>query len=391
MPIGLDTLIDSFDVSFNKRPILKMPKDTIACLGETVKLNPVTNGSIFIWNTGNETSEITVTQPGKYWIMTSIGTCTASDTENVQFKTPPHINLGRDTVLCGAKNYLLDAGLSGLTYKWSTGDTTQKITVGKSGVYWANAFNGACSITDTILITFKAVPVITILKDTLICKGERAILKADTGAKNYLWSTGDTTTSITVQNPGLYWVIATTPPCSTKADATVNYAVLPSGPVFKNEYLCSKDNETLEVSAGNSPGHTWLPSGDTATMLTISDTGTYVLQITGSSGCINTDTIHVYQDCPPLLFMPTAFTPNGDLLNDVYLPVGSDIKNYSMNIFDRWGELIFSTSELKSGWDGTFNGLKSPDGCYLYLVHYEGQGQNAIIKKDISGTFMLLR
>ena len=77
----------------------------------------------------------------------------------------------------------------------------------------------------------------------------------------------------------------------------------------------------------------------------------------------------------PMFYVPTAFTPNGDGLNDRFLPLGAfhDIKSYNLEIYNRWGERIYSSSQYKgedAGWDGTYNGNEFPSGAYVYIVKY---------------------
>jgi len=387
---GTCTGADTINVTFRKSPTVYLPKDTITCQ-QTLSLNPITNGTLFNWSTGATTQSISVNQAGKYSVMVSNGFCTSSDTTNVQFQTAFKLNIGNDTIVCGINSYTIDAGIPGLKYLWSTGETSQKITVNTSGTYWVNVTNGTCSASDTIIVTFKNAPAITLLKDTTVCAGEMVTLQADMGAENYLWSTGGTTNYISVQKPGNYWVIASNPPCSTKATATFSNFPLPSIPLFVDKYLCVDEHESIVEWAGPKYKHLWLPSGDSSSTIIISDTGTYILQNIDNRGCVNDDTLHVYRQCPPLLFIPTAFTPNGDGIDDIYKPVGSDVTAFEMRIYNRWGELLFSSSDINTGWNGSFNGNPSQDGVYLYQVHYEGECHNEKILKDLSGTLLLAR
>ena len=95
----------------------------------------------------------------------------------------------------------------------------------------------------------------------------------------------------------------------------------------------------------------------------------------------------------PLFYIPTAFTPNGDGKNDRFLPLGSfhDIKSYNLQIFNRWGEMIYETSEYEgedAGWDGTYSGQESPIGAYVYVVKYVAADGQEYEKK---GTITLTR
>ena len=86
-------------------------------------------------------------------------------------------------------------------------------------------------------------------------------------------------------------------------------------------------------------------------------------------------------ECTYSLFFPNAFTPNGDGLNDTFHPVGNEVPDYSMNIFNRWGELVFETTTMEPGWDGTFKGKQCEPDTYGYIVIYKNlQGEATKMK-----------
>lgn len=90
----------------------------------------------------------------------------------------------------------------------------------------------------------------------------------------------------------------------------------------------------------------------------------------------------------PNLYFPNAFTPDGDGLNDIFIPVGANVTTYEITIFNRWGEIIFQSNNLDSGWDGIYQGRKSPPGAYTYKVQF---GNDESEKTTQSGSFVLLR
>ncbi|GEM_PF-3612034 len=90
----------------------------------------------------------------------------------------------------------------------------------------------------------------------------------------------------------------------------------------------------------------------------------------------------------PNLFFPNAFTPDGDGLNDVFIPIGKNISQYSLMIFNRWGEIIFHSDQLDVGWNGVYQGRKAPPGAYTYKVEF---GNDEAQLSSQTGTFVLLR
>ena len=90
----------------------------------------------------------------------------------------------------------------------------------------------------------------------------------------------------------------------------------------------------------------------------------------------------------PNLFHPTAFTPNGDNLNDNFSVFGQYVVAFDMQIFNRWGELLFSTNDIQSGWDGTFRGNEMPEGTYTFIAHITDRAGRTFKR---SGSVLLLR
>lgn len=98
-------------------------------------------------------------------------------------------------------------------------------------------------------------------------------------------------------------------------------------------------------------------------------------------------TVSVDRECTAV-FLPSAFTPNGDGNNDVYKAVGEGIQDFKMQIMNRKGMLLFQTNDINTGWDGTFNGSLQPAQVYIYTVVYENaRGE----QKVLNGQFTLVR
>ena len=100
------------------------------------------------------------------------------------------------------------------------------------------------------------------------------------------------------------------------------------------------------------------------------ETGTYaaVLVVKSDKGCLDTmiKTIFVAEDYG--IFVPNAFTPNGDGINDIFQPKGYGITKYELDIFDRWGEKIFQTNQFEHGWDGTIKGISIKNDIYTWRI-----------------------
>jgi gliding motility-associated-like protein len=186
-------------------------------------------------------------------------------------------------------------------------------------------------------------------------------------------------------NPVYHSFEASTNPEQTYT-VTVNYRVCPNQTVTKTvsvnpapfinlgadkafcpggEALALKDHINQYT-----PGAKWLWSnGETTPGITVTTAGTYAARVM-INGCSSYDTVEITRDC--YLDIPNIFSPNGDGHNDYFFPrnrLSKGLSSFSMNIYNRWGELIFQTENLDGrGWDGSYNGVLQPAGVYVFMI-----------------------
>jgi gliding motility-associated-like protein len=135
------------------------------------------------------------------------------------------------------------------------------------------------------------------------------------------------------------------------------------------------------------PGGTYLwQDGSTDSVYVVTLPGKYKVLV-GYDGCAQSDSIRI-GECPVSIWFPNAFTPNGDGLNDTFHPVGRGIEKFSMQIFNRWGEIIYKKEKVEPGWDGTSQGNLCPEGTYIFKAVFETSDG---AEKKVTGTVNLLR
>ncbi|MFM9946104.1 MAG: gliding motility-associated C-terminal domain-containing protein, partial [Bacteroidia bacterium] len=134
--------------------------------------------------------------------------------------------------------------------------------------------------------------------------------------------------------------------------------------------LCGVFN--LPLDAGN-PGlaYYWEPSGETTQSIVANKQVIYKVTVIDANGCIGKDEMQVKDDCKSKWFIPTSFTPNGDNLNDEFAPVLINCENYSLHIYNTWGEKLFETNDPFAKWDGTYQGKVVQDGNYIYAINFK--------------------
>ncbi|MBD2705397.1 gliding motility-associated C-terminal domain-containing protein [Spirosoma sp. BT702] len=234
--------------------------------------------------------------------------------------------------------------------------------------------------------------------DTLKCIGGIVVLaplSGDTPGNTYQWSTGATTPTISVEQPGSYSlsVVNTQNGCKGRASIRVNDRPAPNFSYTQQASLCEGDLGTVRLSANGAAGlrFLWLIQNDTTRNVTVNKAGQYAVQVTDPQGCTATGVARVLNLCEPRVNTPDAFTPNNDGINDVLQIFTAYITDYEFRIYNRWGEVIFVSNSPEQKWDGTYKGSTYPSMLYPYIVQYRSESfpERGVITKR--GSVMLLR
>ncbi|MBL0019007.1 MAG: gliding motility-associated C-terminal domain-containing protein [Bacteroidetes bacterium] len=232
--------IDTIQVNVNSNIAIPLGPDTTICAGASLLLDAGGSGQSYIWSTGATSQTITANTSGSYAVTVTFGlNCAGADTINLVVVPNPTVNLGNDTLFCSNLGLTLDAG-PGNTYAWSTGATSQTISLSAGGTYSVTVTNaGNCSAVDTIVVANGVVPQVNLGPNVQLCPGQSITLDAGTQATSYLWSTGATSQTIAVSTSGTYWAVVTTD-CGTDSSAvTINVLPVASVDAGTDDTLCA--------------------------------------------------------------------------------------------------------------------------------------------------------
>lgn len=248
----------------------------------------------FVWNNGSGAYGINVDTTSTWWVMaTDSNNCRASDTINVVILSNPSTHYDGDTVtICNTDS--LDAQNPGSTYLWNTGATSQVIYTQGPGVYSVQITSpDGCIEHDTVTVNLFAAAAVNLGPDQTFCLGGSAVLNAGnqpTGS-TFTWNSGATTQVSVVTAPGTYFVdVVTANGCFATDTVVVNALLPPVVNLGPDQTICQTP---LVLTAGN-PGATYSWStGATSSSINVTNSGTYIVSVTNSAGCIDVDTIQV--------------------------------------------------------------------------------------------------
>ncbi len=368
---------DSVQIDFNPLPAVNLGDDTTLCQGEALLLDAATAQSgTFLWQDNSTEQIFTVNAAGVYWADVTVNNCTTRDSIQIDYTPLPVVNLGADTTLCQGETLQLDVTTANATYRWQDNSTNSTFTVTANGIYSVEVTVNNCSASDTIAVTYSQFSGINLADSVTLCAGDILRLDVFESGASYNWQDGSTNSFFDVTVSGLYWVEVTVGNCSV-TDSIIVVQGEPVVIVIDSVFDVIAGSEIVlepEVitGAGNAT-YAWAPPDGLSCTDCLNPITTpqkeiqYTLTISNRDSCsaIKVITILIRQAD---LFIPSAFSPNGDGFNDQFEVLTSDVTALDFYIFNRWGELVFESHHPNIGWDGTFKDEPAPVGVYAFYA-----------------------
>ncbi|MES2779857.1 MAG: T9SS type B sorting domain-containing protein [Bacteroidota bacterium] len=297
-----------------------------------------------------------------------------------------------DVKLCSGDSAILNAYTNpGAVFEWSTGSTDSAITTYVANDYVVKISQQGCSIWDTVNVAIQQPIQRSLPADTFFCQHADVILSIHDPTLTCLWSTGDTSHAINVAQSGWYSVRLSKEQCRITDSVNVSRIDVPHIYLGEDTLVCASIPFILDATFPYSQ-YRWSTQSNKSTLNANRD-GTYWVEVSNICG-IASDTIEIFtKECECVFFIPNAFTPNNDRINDLFGPrLNCSTLEYSFKLFDRWGQLLFESNDPLDRWDGTVNKLSCGVDTYFWTVSYAmappiGDGQ--LLSRR--GTVTLLR
>ncbi len=245
-----------------------------------------------------------------------------------------------------------------------------------------------CDSIVTTRLTVHARPQPNLGADRSICAGAVATFNPGT-FQSYLWQDGSTSPVFSSSAVGTFWVTVANTNC-TATDTVRITAIypLPSRFLKKADSICSYETIVLQPAI-TYQSYAW-STGATQSSITVASPGIYVLKVTDNKGCTGADTtVIARKNCISGVYIPTAFTPNADGSNDVFRAMVYGVPLlFRLQVYNRYGQLIFDTKDPNKGWDGTWQGTPCTSGAFAWVCQYQLEGSQPMMQK---GTVTLIR
>lgn len=340
--------------------------------------------------------------------------CTANINVNVPLFSDAFVNAGNDTTICEGSSVQLNTSSNAGIFTWAANPGLSNINIKDpiaspvvTSAFFLTAVKGICTVKDTITINVLPAPVANAGIDSSICVG-RSIILNGSGGVAYSWLPASQVSDPHIPNPtvrpsqssNFYLQVTSSDGCPSLQYDTVRISLVPAVKAFAGRDTSVTVGQPLQLHGmelGNS-GVTkfrWSPAlglndpNIFNPVATLDRDMTYQVLMTTPQGCEGSDYINIKVYKGPEIYVPSAFSPNDDGKNDLLkaIPVGMKSLHF-FRVFNRWGQMVFSTTIESRGWDGRINGVKQGTGTFVWIaegVDYKG---NLITRK---GSTTLIR
>lgn len=348
---------------------------TAVCAGQKSNLT-ASNGSSYLWDNGSNSPlrKVAPLSTTTYTLYASSGVCFGDTTFTVSVVPKPVPSIIGITQLCQGDSVTL-TGSGGSNFLWSNGDTSSTLVVKPSAdtSFRLIVSKGACSSIDSVGLRVFNYPVPSVSPTQYVCAGNAVTLTAN-GGSTYSWSTGASSSSI---NPvpssnSTYTVQLNNGPCSATDSIKVILNPLPTSTACCDTSM--KIGESTQLTSSLGTNYSWSPESGLSCsncfnpIASPNFTTIYTVTVSSDSGCTASSTVTIEILCGDI-FVPDAFSPNGDGENDILFVRGVCIESMDFMVFNRWGEKVFESTNPSVGWNGIFNYRHCNQDVFVYYLN----------------------
>ena len=395
----IDTITKPITI-IDKPPITLPFRDTLICSIDTLRLSASGSG-VFSWTPNYNILLANTANPLVYpktttWYKVQLDDngCVNNDSVRVRVVDRVTLSVRTDTTFCAGDGVQLGANTNGLQFLWAPNiDLSNPNIVNPianppvTTMYQLTARIGNCSATDDVKVYVVPYPFVNAGPDVSICYNTSVQLNGSIKASNFYWRPQGSLNNPNILNPiarpaftTKYILTATdTLGCPKPGYDTVTVTVRLKVKAFAGRDTMIVIGQPLQLNASGGENYLWIPStylNNTTVSNPVAringniDSIRYRVYVTDLQGCLDSATMLVkIFKTNPQIFVPTGFTPNGDGLNDVLKPIAVGIERIEyFKVYNRWGQLVFSTTINGQGWNGQISGKPQTTNTYVWMV-----------------------
>ncbi|HTN17078.1 MAG TPA: T9SS type B sorting domain-containing protein, partial [Chitinophagaceae bacterium] len=355
------------------------------CSGQIRQVYGKDEADHYLWSTGSTDRFIEVGSAGPYWVRSTKDCLVYIDTFIVDTIAYTILVVNADSFICPGEPLMLSGPPGYTRYLWSNGGTQQETNVFNEGKIVLRAEEDSSCKWFTGEYSIAYIRFVKPLHDTFICNDEPVSLDAAVTFPQavYAWSSGARTSHILVSTPGRYIITVNAGNCRMSDSLSVTGKSLKLD-IDESRTVCKGEILILNVGLDNAD-YKW-STGDTKASIEISSPGLYSVVVSDGMCSVKKEVTVSFEDCEHCVLFPNAFTPNNDGRNDYFKPILScPIRVYELIVANRWGNVLFSSTDPNTGWNGMVNGRLLDPGVYYYFLKAAFDSQNTrVLKGDVT-------
>jgi len=409
------------DITIIDKPPITLPfRDTLICNVDTLQLGASGSG-VFSWTPNYNIISSNTANPFVYpktttWYKVQLDDNGCLNNDSIRVRVVDHVTLAvrSDTTFCKGDGVQLGAITDGLQFLWAPAmDLNNPNIVNPianppvSTTYQLTARIGGCSAIDNVRVNVVPYPFVNAGPDVSICYNTSVQLGGAVIASNFYWRPQGSLNNPNILNPMAHPPLTTkyiltatdTLGCPKPGYDTVTVTVRPKVQASAGRDTMIVFGQPLQLNASGGENFLWTPSdylnntsvsNPVAKINSSIDSIRYKVHVTDLQGCLDSASmlVKIFRTNPQI-FVPTGFTPNGDGLNDVLKPIAVGVERIEyFSVYNRWGQLVFSTTINGKGWDGQIGGKPQTTNTYVWMVKAVDYTGKPVFQK---GTSTLIR
>ncbi len=356
-----------------------------ACEGEPLTLQAGAGANSYLWSDDSVEPSLLVNQSGEYWVKVTRGECILRDTIMIDFKPIPQpVFTNLIAQYCPSTDPVtLTASPSGGTFTIN-GITTNSLDPQLLGIgtfevayFYEDEFECQGFVSQRFEVVSPPVDLqLTNLEEGYcIDQGTFTVTGQPVGGffrVNNQLTNQFNPSALGVGQHQIEYIFTDYLGCLHEIGRTIEVVgfantVVPSGDSL---FVCPPNETGVFLKASEARNYLW-STGDTTRSLEVRNPGIYEVIMDNGYGCETTHSFEVFGKCTPVFYLPEAFSPNRDGLNDVLEILGTDFNQLDLKIYNRWGEIVYVTFKQNEPWDGTLQGKEAPSGVYYWKASYK--------------------
>ena len=415
----IDTMSKAVQI-LDKPPILLAFRDTLICVPDALQLKAAGSG-LFNWSpavsivsAGTATPTVNPVSTTRYYVDLDDNGCLNRDSVLVRVVDHVSLNVMADTTICQNDTIQLHLVSDGLKYNWSPSEQFINSSIANplaitysNTLYTVTAYIGSCQKEGDVQVFTIPYPLAGAGSDTMICYNAPVQLSASTNGETVSWSPAGSLNNAHILNPvarprsTTTYVLSVTNStgCTKPSYDSILVKVMPDIIASAGRDTIAIVGQPVQLQASGGVKYSWSPgeglsatniANPVATHHKSTEGFKYKVLVYDEANCVDSAylTMKVFKTLPSI-FVPSAFSPNSDGRNDQFHFIAAGMKTVEyFNVYNRWGQMVYSSSSPQPGWDGNLGGRAQASGIYIWSVRAIDYTGAVYTRK---GTLMLVR